>query len=305
MQSFEKIRSNIKSLGVGFFLLAMALLSTGCYHGAYDTAPSVLRIGVLPDDEDAALQHRYALLINHLTSELNLEVELVIPANYQTLVDMFGMGQLDAAYFGGTTFVAANMRHGAVPLVMRDVDVELSTYFIARHDSPAAGIESFKGQRFIFGSRFSTAGHLMPRFFMHEIGIDPEIYFTNIDYAGTDEKTIENVLNGSANIGSVAAEAVDAMLNDGRLEPGQLRIIWETPPYASHIWAVRADLGNGFTNRLRDAFLALSPADPKNAEILARMGSGGFLPAQSRDFDRLRMIMTQLPQFRSMTRTAG
>ena len=78
MQPHETIWSNIKTISVGTFLLATTLLLAGCYPDEFETTPSVLRVGVLPDDEDAALRHKYAPLIGHLNNELGHEVELII-----------------------------------------------------------------------------------------------------------------------------------------------------------------------------------------------------------------------------------
>ena len=57
------------------------------------------------------------------------------------------------------------------------------------------------------------------------------------------------------------------MLNDGRLAPGELRIVEETPPYADYVWAVRTNTSEDLVARLRDAFLR---------SLLIYANTGGF-----------------------------
>ncbi len=280
--------------------LGLVLLSPGCSPDDNDAVPSVLRIGVLPDEEDVALRYRYAPLIAYLETELKKDTQLVIPENYDDLVRLFGAGELDIAYFGGTTFVTSLIRYDAVPLVMRDIDAEFSTYFLAKMEDVGKEIESYRGRRFSFGAQSSTSGHMMPRFFMQEKGITPETFFTEIRYSGAHDKTVRWVLDGSVDLGAANSEVVNSMLRNGRLKPGLLRIVWETPSYADYVWAARGDLDETLKNRLQEAFLTLSLLDETGAEVLERVGATGFLPARHEDFGQLRQIMTSLPHFREM-----
>jgi phosphonate transport system substrate-binding protein len=260
---------------------------------------------VLPDERPEALRQRYEPLIAFLSRELDQEVRLIVPEDYGQLVTRFGSGDLDLAYFGGATYVAAAEKHGALPLVIRDIDVEFTSYFLARAERPESAVADFDGMVFAFGSELSTSGHLMPRFFLQEQDIAPETFFGKVRYSGAHDTTVAWVRDGLADLGAVNAEIVEAMLRDGRLAPGVLRIVWETPPYANYVWALRPGLREAYTNRLRDAFLSLSPIDEAAAEILQRMGAGGFLPAAPDEFARLREVMSTLPRFQAMITAGG
>lgn len=49
---------------------------------------------------------------------------------------------------------------------------------------PQDRITDFKGKVFSSGSNLSTSGHLLPRHFLKEMGIEPENYFSWVDYSG-------------------------------------------------------------------------------------------------------------------------
>lgn len=50
-------------------------------------------------------------------------------------------------FVGGFAFVQANLHHGAVPLVMRDIDSKFTSYLIVGGDSSAKDITDFKWKR--------------------------------------------------------------------------------------------------------------------------------------------------------------
>ena len=275
-------------------------MAAACAPEREPAPPTVLRVGVLPDERPQALRQRYEPLTAFLRQELGQEVRLVLPETYEDLVALFGAGELDLAHFGGATFVAAAERHGAKPLVMRDIDVKFTSYFLARADRAESTLADFEGQTLAFGSELSTSGHLMPRFFLQEQEIAPETFFESVSYSGAHDATVTRVRDGSVDLGVANAEIVETMIRDGRLEAGSLRVVWETPPYADYVWAIRPGMGKAYTIRLRDAFLSLSIFDEEANDILRRMGATGFLPAAPEDFDRLRQVMSGLPQFKTM-----
>jgi phosphonate transport system substrate-binding protein len=258
------------------------------------TAITTLKMGVLPDEKKDVLLDRYEPLREHLSDSLGIPVELIIPDDYSALVTLFGNGSIDLAYFGGLTFVQANQKSGAVPLVLRDIDSRFTSYFVTRKDHAAKELSQFKGAAFAFGSELSTSGHLMPRHFLKAQGIDAENFFQDVRYSGAHDKTVEWVRDDEVEIGAVNAQVFRSMLTDGRLKPDELRIVYETPPYTDYVWAVRSGVDEKTYLKLRDAFLFLSPGDERHSEILNKMDTGGFLPAATGSFTDLIRIADTL-----------
>lgn len=275
-------------VAVGTILVAVFPVTPG------DPAPTRLRIGVVPDETPDILRQRFDPLVEYLSRSLGVPCELVIPADYAALGTRFADGDIDIAHFGGLTFVQAEARNGAVPLVLRDTDLDFQSYFLVRTDNPARSLAELKGARFAFGSRLSTSGHLMPRFFMERDGLRPEDWFSDVSYGGTHDGTAYRIRDGEADVGVANAAIIDSMFADGRLDRGSVRILMRTPPFADYVWAVQPDMPDPLRNRIHDAFLALSPILPEQAAILHRLGAGGFLPALFTDFIRLRQIAVDL-----------
>jgi phosphonate transport system substrate-binding protein len=277
-------------------LLALVLpFSAACNSG--DTARreiDALRIGVLPDQNAEMLQQRYTPLFEYLASELEIPYQYIASRSYEELVEQFVAGRVDLAYFGGLTFLQAHSAGQAEPLVMRDVDAKFISCFLVRSDSPATEVRDFQGKVFSFGSEMSTSGHLMPRHFLLQRGIRPEDLFAEVRYSGAHDRTAYEVRDGRVDLGVADCHVIRSMFADGRLRRDELRVLWETPPYPDHVWAVQPDLDHTQRRAARDAFMKLSPADDDHLGILGRMSAGAFLPASIEDFAGLRVTAIQL-----------
>lgn len=251
----------------------------------HETTSSILRIGILPDESEEALRKRYAPFSQYLSAKTGIDVRLVLPSDYGDLVRLFRDREVDLAYFGGLTFVQANVLYDAMPLVMRDVDTRFTSWFLVKDGEAARDLADFRGKRFTFGNRLSTSGHLMPRHFMQtEMQIIPEGFFSEVHYSGTHEETAYLVRDGAVDLGVANSEIIENMIRGGRLKENDLRVLWETPPYTNYVWAVNEHLNEGIKTQLRDAFLELNADDVVQGKILENMGSERFLPAGDRDF---------------------
>ena len=283
---------------VGYFLIIVvmftALIACTSNKEGGEIALSSLRIGILPDESREKLIERYTPLFEYLAVETGIPYELIIPENYDELLELFHAKKIDFAYFGGFTFVKAHIFDNAVPLVMRDVDTRFTSYFLVKGAHPAQNISDFKGKRFSFGSRLSTSGHLMPRYFLKELGIIPEVFFSDTRYSGKHDLTAYWVRDGIVDLGAVNHAVVNKMYKDGRLSEKDVRILWETPPYPDYVWALRPLNNKALRIKLRDAFLNLSKINKEHAKILEGVDADSFLPAGINDFSKLKKIINEL-----------
>lgn len=278
-------------------MTGMALFLAGCTEEPRATRPDTLKVGVLPDQSVETIKARYSALVGYLSETLEMPVELIIPDSYDDLLDMFHENKVQLAYFGGVTFVQASKRSNAAPVAMRDIDAKFRSYFLVKADDPAKKITDLEDRTIAFGSRLSTSGHFMPRRFLQESGIIPEDYFSKVAFSGAHDKTAYLVRDGSADIGAANAVVIDTMYADGRLDRKDVRILWETPPYADYVWALQSNVPESFLIEVRDAFLSLSPEDPAHSALLKQLGAGLFEPVDRDDFADLRAIVDQfLPQ---------
>jgi phosphonate transport system substrate-binding protein len=141
---------------------------------------------------------KFTPLANYLEKPLGMKVEFTPVNDYPAAVEALVNKKVDLVWFGGFTFVQANIRSGGkiVPLAQREEDTKFQSVFIAKTDSGIKTLADMKGKQISFGSQSSTSGHLMPRSFLLQRNINPEKDFRRIAYSGAHDATIASVVSG-------------------------------------------------------------------------------------------------------------
>lgn len=237
-------------------------------HGQTER-PRELRVSAIPDEGRAELEKKFAPLGAYLEKKLGMKVVYVPAPDYAYTVESLAKRRIDLVWYGGFTFVQARRRTGtAIPIVHREHDGQFHTKFIVPAASPVKTLQDLKRRDFAFGSISSTSGHLMPRYFLMKNGIDPETDFARVAYSGAHDATVRWVESGRVDAGAVNESVLQKMLDEKRVDASKIRVLWTTPPYADYNWTVRGDLDPKLVDQIRDAFLALDPANPEHKIIL-------------------------------------
>ncbi len=289
--------------------LAFAAAVVGC-SSAPPSNQQVLKIGAIPDQNPERLNRLYGALSDELGASLNVEVQYVPVSNYAAAVSAFRSGSLDLVWFGGLTGVQARLQTpGATVLAQRDIDAEFTSVFIANGASGLRPITSadqlvqLKGRRLAFGSESSTSGRLMPQYFLGENGVTmAELAGGGPGFSGSHDATIAVVQSGAYEVGALNSQVWQSNVDEGRVDPAKAAVIWRTPPYVDYHWVARPDLdsrfGDGFTGRVQNALLSLTPTTERGALVLELFGAKRFIPAQNEDYSKIEAVGRQLGKIR-------
>ena len=288
---------------------AFAAAVVGC-SSAPPSNQQVLKIGAIPDQNPERLNRLYGALSDELGASLNVEVQYVPVSNYAAAVSAFRSGSLDLVWFGGLTGVQARLQTpGATVLAQRDIDAEFTSVFIANGASGLRPITSadqlvqLKGRRLAFGSESSTSGRLMPQYFLGENGVTmAELAGGGPGFSGSHDATIAVVQSGAYEVGALNSQVWQSNVDEGRVDPAKAAEIWRTPPYVDYHWVARPDLdsrfGDGFTGRVQNALLSLTPTTERGALVLELFGAKRFIPAQNEDYSKIEAVGRQLGKIR-------
>lgn len=265
---------------VGAGLLAAALCAN---HPAF--AQQVLRVTAIPDESPTELARKAAPLTKYLEGKMGMKVEFTPVTDYAAAVETLVNGKVDLAWFGGFTFVQANIRSGgkAVPLVQREEDAKFRSVFITS-DPAIRSLADLKGKDVSFGSQSSTSGHLMPRSFLQQAGIDPEKDFKRVAYSGAHDATIAAVASGKVQAGALNISVWEKFVADNKVDASRVRVFYTTPPYHDYNWTVHANMPAAQRARLQQAFLALSRDTAEGKEILELQRATRFVPSQADNY---------------------
>ena len=190
--------------------------------------------------------------------------------------------------FGALTFLQVYHESNAEPLVMRLVDTEFNSVFIAKKASPAK-INDYISKNLVFGERLSTSGHLMPRYFLNTVWqVNPELFFDKVSFSENHYATIDRVLESEADIGVVNEMVFQHMLSKNEIDKDQLKVIWKTPPYTDLCWAVQNSLSEQLKIKIQNTFFSLNAKE--HPSILEKFNAKAYVPANIEHFLKLRNI---------------
>jgi len=246
---------------------------------------TVFRVTAIPDESPTELARKAAPLVKYLETQLGMKVEFTPVTDYASSVEALINRKVDLAWFGGFTFVQAYSRSGGkvIPIVQREEDERFKSVFITS-DPAIKTLADLKGKDVSFGSQSSTSGHLMPRSFLLQAGIDPDKNFKRVAYSGAHDATIAAVAGGKVQAGALNISVWEKFVADKKVDPEKVRVFYTTPAYYDYNWSVGSEMPAALRTTLTRAFLALDRQTPEGKEILELQRATRFVPTRPENY---------------------
>ena len=279
MTRFIRLNQTLKTLLAATTITASTALA-GAAH-----AQAVFKMTAIPDESPTELARKAAPLVKYLEQQLGMKVEFTPVSDYAAAVEALVNKQVDMAWYGGFTFVQANIRSGGkvIPLVQREEDEKFRSVFITS-DPAIKTLADLKGKTVSFGSQSSTSGHLMPRSVLLQANIDPDKDFKRVAYSGAHDATIAAVAAGKVDAGALNISVWDKFVADKKVDTSKVKVIFTTPPYFDYNWTVHADMPAAQREKLTKAFLSLSLATTEGKEVLSLQRATRFVPTKLENY---------------------
>lgn len=280
-------------------ILLLALFLSACGNDSAEEESSTtgdnqepFTIGVIPAQTEGEMQTAMDKLQTILAEELDREVEIEVYPDYNGVVESMNYDQIDMAYLGPLTYVIAEANSNAKAIITQLVDGEpfYNAYVITHTDNPVASLDELlenPGEvQFAFGDPNSTSGSLIPSIELQDRGVyesEQENEFETVRFTGSHDATALAVQNKQVDAGAIDSAIYNQLLESGKIDEDQLKIIWESEPLFQYPWAVLESTDDETVAKLREAFLAIE--DP---EILDAFGATGFTEADNADYESIK-----------------
>jgi phosphonate transport system substrate-binding protein len=274
--------ASLRPLAPLFIAAGIALASATAMA---QVTPGVLKVSAIPDENPTELQRKFKPLGEYLAKATGLKVEFTPVTDYAASVEGLVSKKLDMVWFGGFTFVQANVRSkGQVtPLVQRLEDEKFRSVFIAT-SKDINKLEDLKGKTLSFGSESSTSGHLMPRSYLLAAKIDPDTDLKRIAFSGAHDATVAAVAGGKVDAGALNISVWEKLVGEKKVDPAVVRVFYTTPGYYDYNWTVRSDMDPALKKKITDAFLALDKSTPEGKEILELQRATKFISTRAENY---------------------
>ncbi|WP_431522074.1 phosphate/phosphite/phosphonate ABC transporter substrate-binding protein [Guptibacillus hwajinpoensis] len=249
-------------------------------------------IGVIPAQTEGEIEEAMNRLQAELSEKLDREVEISTFPDYNGVVEAMNYNQIDMAYFGPLTYVIAHEKSGAQAIVTQLIDGEpfYHSYVITNAENEWETLDEFLAESdqnsFAFGDPNSTSGSLIPSIELQDRGVfeDQENNdFKSVTYTGSHDATALSVQNKQVDAGAIDSAIYNQLVESGKVDGDQLKVIWESEKLFQYPWAVSKDTDEETITKLQDAFLSI-----EDETILNAFGASGFTKASNDDYESIR-----------------
>ena len=266
-------------------LLALGLAGLACTV----QAQQLLRVTTIPEEAATEQVRKFGPIVRYLERALGMKVEFTPVNDYPAAVEALVNRQVELVWFGGFTHVQAQIRSGGkvIPIAQREEDAQFRSVFITQADSGIATLADLKGKQVSFGSQSSTSGHLMPRSFLLQAGVEPERDFRRIAYSGAHDATIASVVSGRVDAAALDITVWRRFVEEKKVDTARVKVFFTTPPFFNYNWSVHADMPAALRERITRALLDLSMDSPEGKEILTLNRATRYIPTRAENYKGL------------------
>ena len=232
----------------------------------------------------------YGSFLDYLERATGLDFMLLFSESYRETIENIGAGKAQFAIIGGLSFLKAEHDYG-VRMLVKGLDQngkgDYRAAIIVKNSSSLKKLSRLKGCSFAFGSKYSTQGHLIPRYMLEKEGVlldDLKKYF----FTGSHWNCARAVIKGDALAGGIQDSLAFRLEKDGAI-----RTIALSDYYPRSGIAVNKDVPEEIADKIKTALLQFDPAG-KHKDGLINWDktemSGGFSDVMPQNYDILKKI---------------
>jgi len=299
------------------FLNAMEfLIGEGIIQVPGESVPDVdtITIGFIPVEKANELTPKAEALEVFLENRLgDVDVEIVVPTTYETIIEGMRFGHIDAAFMDTGPAWITHSRTGAeavlAEVVKGKVNYQATVWAKVDNDS-IQSLEDTLGKRVAFTSITGSSGFVRPMGTLVTSGyvniqgddiialkkalIDS---FESHTFAGGYKAALEMLLNDNVDVAFGSDIGPQKYLDQA--DQAKLRVVTTIGPVPSHVFMVSADMSDSTKAALVDAMIQLNYED-NNAILQNLYGAEALLPTTTEmhigDFGNYIEALTGLDQ---------
>lgn len=229
-----------------------------------------LTFAVIPAENASGVVERYTPFVEYLTKQLGVPVKLRVVQDYAGVIEGQKAGQIHIAMYGPASYARAyktgvKTEPFAVEVNADGTKAYFSVFYVKK-DSPYQKIEDLKGKNLGLVDPNSTSGNNVPRFALDKMKIDPDKFFSKVQYTGSHENAItalsQGVVDVAANWWNDETESnLSRMEKKGLAKYSDYRIIFKSDPIVNSPMAYLSELPSDLKAKISDAVLNVAKND--------------------------------------------
>lgn len=275
-------------------LLATAGLFRG---GLVKAAGDPVRIGITP----VFLTEQTSLLRDwraYLELRLGRPVLFVQRDTYREIVENLLAGRLEFAWVCGYPYIRYRDRLAltAVP-VYRAKPTYRAYLIVPARDRGTKGIADLRKGVFAYADPDSNSGYLVPRFELHERGLDSNQFFRKTFFTAGHRNAIEAVSTGLADGAFVDGYVWDTLARFSPDITGRTRVVARSQPYGFPPIVAGPAATTTLNEQMQRVLVAMGETTAAQP-LLDRLNLDGFAPPQTGAYDDIAAMAKTLGEVR-------
>ena len=214
----------------------------------------------------------YRELIDYLAAKIDHNVELIQRKTYLEVNELLAKRRIDLAFICTGPYVSGADRYGieavATPIVRGKPFYH--SYLIVNKDSALQSLTDLKGKDFAFTDPESNTGALVPRYWLRQLGAEPETFFRNFTYTYSHDNAIMAVAKNLVDGAAVDGHMWEYYQQRNAFYSSKTRIIKKSEPFGSPPLVVSRALDPSMKIVLTKMILSMHE-DPEGQRILREL----------------------------------
>ncbi len=232
--------------------------------------------------------------------EQGIDIDFVLYSNYERQVEELLADRIDLAWNSPLAWLRARRLAEAsgrtvIPLFMRDTDRDLRSAVVTLTGSGIESLEQLRGRKIGVGAVDSPQSTLLPLSYLRAAGLGDEVEVVRFDvgvglhgdHVGGEREAVIALRDGVVDAACVLDANLMLFSQEGTIGSGALRVLGHTEPFDHCMMTTAPGADPAAVERLAQAFVGMSYADPKVRPLLDLEGLTAWLPGRTNQYAAL------------------
>jgi phosphonate transport system substrate-binding protein len=265
-------------------LILLGMFKTTIVHAvAQDEKDKVFTFGIVPQQSASRLAQDWGPLLQYISKKTGVELEFKTAPSINEFEKRFAQGDYDFAYMNPYHYVVASQSPG-YRAIAKVANKKIKGVLVVRKDSGIRSLDQLSGATLAFPSPAAFAASLLTRAELLNRDID-----IRAKYVNSHDSVYRNVAKGLVPAGGGIVRTFNL------IEPSihqELLVLWTTPGYTPHAFAVHPDVPAEITAKINLALIELGN-EKEGTALLGKLGMKRLEVAQDADWNDVRQLNLQ------------
>jgi phosphate/phosphite/phosphonate ABC transporter binding protein len=240
----------------------------------------------------------YQEILNYIGDKLNNRIQLIQRKTYNEINDLMLQGEIELAFICSGPYAMGREKFGfealATPLVREKPFYQ--SYLIVNKESPFQKLSDLRGHIFAFTDPDSNTGYLVPKYWLSEMGEQPESFFSTVNYTYSHDNSILAIARSLVDGATVDGHIWEYYHSRNPTHTSQTRIIKKSELFGSPPLVASSYLRPKLKIQIQNLIVTMHQT-PEGHRILKELMIDRFVEPRSSWYESVRHMRNRVHRF--------